>query len=83
MGNRMMCVTTPKSGVTQGDANTLINRCVTTTTPYGGGGGGDAASPVRREVVRRLVPMPGFLCRRVTDRPTVPFSLRKKFRGVV
>lgn len=29
-----------------------------------------------------LVPMPGFLCRRVTDRPTVPFSLRKKFRGV-
>lgn len=60
MGNRMMCVTTPKTGVMQGDANTYENRCVTTTTPKGGRGGGDAASPVRREVVRDLVPMPRF-----------------------
>ncbi len=30
-----------------------------------------------------MVPMPGFLCRTVTDRPTVPFSLREKFRGAV
>jgi len=28
-----------------------------------------------------VVPMPGFLCRAETDCPTVPFSLRKKFRG--
>jgi len=30
-----------------------------------------------------VVPMGRFLCRRVTDRPTVPFSLRKKFRGAI
>jgi hypothetical protein len=58
MGNRMKCVTTTKTVVMQGDANTNENRCVTTTTPKGGVGGGDAASPVRREVVRNLVPMP-------------------------
>ena len=56
MGDRMMCVTTPKTGVTQGDANTHENRCVTTTTPKGGWGGGDAASPVRRGVVHDLRP---------------------------
>ena len=60
MGKHMMCVTTPKTGVTQGDATTPENRCVTTTTPKGGVGGGDAASPVRRGVVRNLVPMPRF-----------------------
>jgi len=32
---------------------------------------------------RNLVPMPGFLCIRETDRPTVLFSLREKFRGMV
>ncbi len=53
MGNRMMCVTTPRAGVTQGDANTPNYRCVTTPTPKGGVGGGDAASPVPREVVQQ------------------------------
>ncbi len=38
MGNRMMCVTTPKKQVTQGDANTPVNHCVTTPPPKGGGG---------------------------------------------
>lgn len=56
MGNRMMCVTTPETGVMQGDANTHENRCVTTTTPKGGWGGGDAASPVGREVVQQTGP---------------------------
>lgn len=46
MGERMKCVTTPKTGVTRGDANTSENRCVTTPTPKGGWGGGEAASPV-------------------------------------
>lgn len=46
MGNRMMCVTTLKTGAMLGDATTHENRCVTTTTPKGGWGGGDAASPV-------------------------------------
>ncbi|SHF99030.1 hypothetical protein SAMN05444149_1084 [Pseudosulfitobacter pseudonitzschiae] len=36
MGNRMMCVTTPKKQVTQGDANTPQNHCVTTPPPKGG-----------------------------------------------
>lgn len=61
MGNRVMCVTTPKTRVMQGDANTPQNICVTTTTPKGGWGGGDAASPVRREVVAQCtlsVPSP-------------------------
>lgn len=58
MGNRMMCVTTPKTEVMRGDASSLENRCVTTTTPKGGWGGGDGASPVQREVVRTLVQMP-------------------------
>lgn len=38
MGNRMMCVTTPKKQVTQGDANTPQNHCVTTPPPKGGEG---------------------------------------------
>ena len=38
MGNRMMCVTTPKKQVTQGDANTPVNHCVTTPPPKGGEG---------------------------------------------
>jgi hypothetical protein len=81
MGNRMMCVTTLKTGVMQGDANTHENRCVTTTTPKGGWGGGDAASPVRREVVRDLVPMPPFSSvGRVAERG-LPFSLRKNSGG--
>jgi hypothetical protein len=37
MGYRLICVTTPESGVTRGDANTPKSRCVTTTTPKGGG----------------------------------------------
>jgi len=38
MGERMMCVTTPKKQVTQGDANTPQNHCVTTPPPKGGEG---------------------------------------------
>lgn len=34
----MMCVTTPKKQVTQGDANTPQNHCVTTPPPKGGEG---------------------------------------------
>jgi len=83
MGNRMMCVTTPKTWVTQGDANTHENRCVTTTTPKGGWGGGDAASPVRREGMRDLVPMPRFLCRGGAAGRAVAFSLPKKSGGCI
>lgn len=54
MGNRIVCITTTKREVMQGDAKTHQNRCVTTTTPKGGWGGGEAASPVRREGVRDL-----------------------------
>ncbi len=38
MGNRMICVTTPIKQVTQGDANTPLNHCVTTPPPKGGEG---------------------------------------------
>ncbi len=38
MGNGVMCATTQKSGVAQGDANTPKNSCATTTTPKGGWG---------------------------------------------
>ena len=38
MGHRMMCVTTLKKQVTQGDANTPLNHCVTTPPPKGGEG---------------------------------------------
>lgn len=43
MGNRVKCVTTHKTTVTQGDANHPQNSCVTTTTPKGAVGGGGAA----------------------------------------
>lgn len=52
MGDGMRCVTTTERGVTQGDATTPNNRCVTTTTPKGGWGGGEAASPVHGEVTQ-------------------------------
>lgn len=42
MGNRMNCVTTPKSTVTQGDANHLQNSASPPPPPTGGGGGGGA-----------------------------------------
>ena len=38
MGKRMMRVTTPEKQVTQGDANTPQNHCVTTPPPQGGEG---------------------------------------------
>jgi len=38
MGDGMNCVTTPKTGVTHGDATTPQNRCVTTPPPTGGVG---------------------------------------------
>jgi hypothetical protein len=38
MGYRMMCVTTSKTKVTQGDAKTPDNHCVTTPPPKGGEG---------------------------------------------
>lgn len=38
MGKRMMRVTTPEKQVTQGDANTPPNHCVTTPPPKGGEG---------------------------------------------
>lgn len=44
MGNDLMCVTTPKNTVTQGDANAPANHCVTTPPPTGGAGGGNALS---------------------------------------
>ena len=52
MGNRIMCVTTPKKQVTQGDANTPVNHCVTTPPPKGGGGGGHALSGCREVVTQ-------------------------------
>ncbi len=55
MGDRMMCVTTPKKQVTQGDANTPVNHCVTTPPPKGGGGGGDALSGAREVVTQNGV----------------------------
>ncbi len=44
MGNGMMCATTQKSWVAQGDANTPKNSCATTTSPKRGGGGGGAGA---------------------------------------
>lgn len=72
MGKPMSATPTPESMVWQGGANTLENRCPTTTAPKGGWGGGDAASPVRREVVCDLVPMPGYLGGRATVGPSTP-----------
>ncbi|WP_172330005.1 hypothetical protein [Mangrovicoccus sp. HB161399] len=37
MGDRMKCITTPKTMVMQGDAKPLQNRCCTTTPPKGVG----------------------------------------------
>ncbi len=61
MGNCMTCVTTPKSRVTQGDANTPKNRCVTTATPIGGGVVVMLRHLFVRRVVYKLVSMFPFL----------------------
>lgn len=42
MGNDLTCITTPKSGVMQGDANTLKKGAAPPPPPTGAGGGGDA-----------------------------------------
>lgn len=42
MGNGMMCITTPKTGVMQGDASTVINGAAPPPPPTGAVGGGDA-----------------------------------------
>lgn len=52
MGNGMKCVTTLKNAVTQGDANTPANHCVTTPPPTGGAGGGNALSGSRDVVTQ-------------------------------
>lgn len=83
MGNGLMCATTPKTGVAQGDANTLKNRCATTTPPKGGWVVVALRHLFARGVVRDLVPIVPFLSMRGTARPSVAFSLPKKIRGVI
>ena len=46
MGNRMTCVTTLKTGVTQGDANTLKTGASPPPPPKGGGGWWWCPAPV-------------------------------------
>ena len=55
MGNGMICVTTMKTEVTQGNAATR-GKCVTTTTPFLGGGGGGTHHTAVEVVTRNVGP---------------------------
>lgn len=82
MGNGMMCITTPKTGVMQGVANTVNKGAAPPPPPTGAVGGGDAlhlsAVVVLQMVARQMVPMPPFKSAYVTGGITLAFSLPKK-----
>lgn len=91
MGNGMMCITTPKTGVMQGDANTVIKGAAPPPPPTGAVGGGDALHLSAVVVVQNasacagadLVPMAPFEGAGEVAVGGVPFSLPKKIGGML
>lgn len=86
MGNGMMCITTPETGVMQGDANTVIKGAAPPPPPTGAVGGGGALHLSAVVVMQNalastgagLVPMPRLERGPAVAGEPVAFSLPKK-----
>lgn len=81
MGKRVMCITTLKTVVMQGDANTTENRCITTPPLKGRGWGWCAHHLFGAGWGSDLVPMSRFPRGTVGVERGLAFALPKKSGG--